>query len=184
MRRLLPASFALGLSLVLAPAVASPPAIGRPAPPFQLEQNGSSARVDLSRLHGHVVMLSFWASWCVPCRAEMPLLDRLYRKQRHRGLMLLGIALDPQSADAKVFLQKTPVSFPVLFDPDSHVSGLYGVLGMPSAALIDRQGRLRWAHSGYQPGDENEYLRQIEQLLNETGNSVSLGDIGPVKSAQ
>ncbi len=166
--RLLPASISLSLYLALLPAAAAPPPIDGPAPPFQLEQNSSSALVDLSRLRGHVVMLSFWASWCVPCRAEMPLLDRLYRKERHRGLTLLGIALDAQVADTKAFLLRTPVSFPILFDPESRISGLYGVIGMPSAALIDRQGRLRWVHSGYQPGDESEYQRQIERLLNDS----------------
>ena len=158
------------LGLSLGPAEAAPAAIGDPAPGFRLDsQRQPPGPVDLGTFRGKVVMLNFWASWCVPCRAEMPLLNALYAKERPHGFVLLGISLDADPADAKAALARTTVSFPILFDADNTTAGKYGIVGMPSTALIDRKGRLRWLHSGYKPGDETEYRRQIQRLLVEPG---------------
>jgi len=151
-------------ALVSVPALAVAPQ--GPAPQFRLESMGGKP-VALEQLKGQVVMINFWASWCGPCRQEMPLLEKLYAKYKPMGFTMLGINVEPDSTLAAGFLQKTPVTFPILFDTKSEVSKLYEVAGMPSTAIIDRKGNLRWVHRGYKPGDENEYLNQIRALVRE-----------------
>jgi peroxiredoxin len=138
----------------------------RPAPDFSLDAHGGK-QVALSELRGQVVMINFWASWCVPCKEEMPLLEQMYRKYRPMGFTLLGVNVEPQQDKAEALLEKTPVSFPVLFDRENRVSKLYNVTGMPSSVLIDREGNVRYLHRGYKPGDENTYLNHIRALVKE-----------------
>ena len=137
-----------------------------PAPNFSLPARGGST-VDLSQFKGQVVMINFWASWCQPCRQEMPLLETMYKKYKPLGFTLLGVNVEPDQKDAENFLKQTPVSFPVLFDAKSKVSGLYNVEGMPTTVFIDRKGNVRLLHESYKPGDENLYLDQIRTLLKE-----------------
>jgi thiol-disulfide isomerase/thioredoxin len=137
-----------------------------PAPTFSLPARGGTT-VDLSQFKGQVVMINFWASWCGPCRQEMPLLESMYKKYKPLGFTLLGVNVEPDQKDAENFLKQTPVSFPVLFDAKSKVSGLYNVEGMPTTVFIDRKGNVRLLHESYKPGDENLYLDQIRTLLKE-----------------
>ncbi|HXL97080.1 MAG TPA: TlpA disulfide reductase family protein, partial [Steroidobacteraceae bacterium] len=123
--------------------------------------------VSLGDLRGQVVLINFWASWCGPCRQEMPILDQLYRKYKAAGFTLLGVNVEPKSGDAISFLKATPVSFPILFDTQSKVSNLYEVSGMPSTVIVDRKGNVRYVHHGYKPGDESQYLDQIRSLMRE-----------------
>jgi thiol-disulfide isomerase/thioredoxin len=150
-------------SLAGAPASAAAP---QPAPEFRLDSLGGQP-VNLAQLKGQVVMINFWATWCGPCRQEMPLLDKLYAKYKPMGFTLLGVNVEPDSTLAGPFLAKTPVSFPILFDTKSEVSKLYQIAGMPSTVIVDRKGNLRWVHRGYKPGDENHYLDQIRALVRE-----------------
>ncbi len=153
------------LALALLPALAhTPPA--KPAPAFALSSLGGKT-IDLSQYKGQVVMINFWATWCGPCRQEMPLLEQLHKKYKPMGFTLLGVNVEPDSKAAADWLKTTPVSFPILFDTDSKVSKLYAVAGMPSTVIVDRKGNLRWLHRGYKPGDENQYLNQVRALLRE-----------------
>jgi peroxiredoxin len=136
------------------------------APTFTLPSRGGD-NVSLGQLKGRVVMLNFWASWCGPCRQEMPLLDQMHKRYSALGFTLVGVNVDANSKDAEDWLSKTPVSFPVLFDRDSKVSAMYDVKAMPSTVFIDRKGNVRYLHKGYKPGDEGEYLNQIRALLKE-----------------
>jgi peroxiredoxin len=138
----------------------------QPAPAFTLPARGGST-IDLSQFKGQVVMINFWASWCGPCRQEMPLLESMYKKYKPLGFTLLGVNVEPEQKDAESFLRQTPVSFPVLFDAKSKVSGLYNVQGMPTTIFIDRKGNVRLVHQSYKPGDENLYLDQIRTLIRE-----------------
>jgi thiol-disulfide isomerase/thioredoxin len=137
-----------------------------PAPEFRLE-NRAGGEMSLSGLKGQVVMINFWASWCGPCRQEFPALDQIYSKYKPMGFQMVAINVESEKADAERFLGKTPVSFPILFDPDNTVSGNYGVSAMPTTFLVDRQGRLRWQHRAYKPGDEARYIEQIRAMLRE-----------------
>jgi peroxiredoxin len=136
------------------------------APSFTLPSR-SGDTVSLAQLKGKVVMLNFWASWCGPCRQEMPLLDQMHKRYSALGFTLVGVNVDANSKDAEDWLSKTPVSFPVLFDRESKVSKMYDVSAMPSTVFIDRQGNVRYLHRGYKAGDEGEYLNQIRALLKE-----------------
>jgi peroxiredoxin len=153
---------ALGLAL---PALAQDPT-GSPAPQFSLGAKGGQT-VSLAQYKGQVVMINFWASWCGPCREEMPLLESIYKKYNRLGFTMLGVNVEPDSKAANDWLKQTPVSFPILYDTDSKVSKLYEVAGMPSTVIIDRNGTLRVLHRGYKPGDENEYMDSIRALIRE-----------------
>jgi len=136
------------------------------APGFTLPSR-SGDTVSLEQLKGQVVMINFWASWCGPCRQEMPLLDQMYKRYSSLGFTLLGVNVEANSKDAEKLLASVPVSFPVLFDTENKVSKLYDVNAMPSTVFIDRKGNVRYLHRGYKPGDESEYLNQIRALLKE-----------------
>jgi thiol-disulfide isomerase/thioredoxin len=151
-------------ALVSLPALAVAPQ--GPAPKFSLDSLAGKA-VNLEQFKGQVVMINFWASWCGPCRQEMPLLEKMYAKYKPMGFTMLGVNVEPDPKLAVGFLEKTPVTFPILLDVKSEVSKLYQVAGMPSTAIVDRKGNLRWVHKGYKPGDENEYQNQIRALLRE-----------------
>jgi len=155
----------IGLTAVFL-ATAASAAGDEPAPTFALPGRGG-ATVDLTQYKGQVVMINFWASWCVPCRQEMPLLDSIYKKYKPLGFTLLSVNVEPEQKDAESFLKQTPVTFPVVFDAKSKVSGLYNVQGMPTTVFVDRKGNVRLMHVSYKTGDENLYMDQIRSLLRE-----------------
>jgi thiol-disulfide isomerase/thioredoxin len=116
-----------------------------------------------------IVLVDFWASWCGPCRQEMPILEDIYKKYKPMGFTMLAVNVEPDTAAAEAWLAKLskPVTFPVAFDTDSKVSKLYKVPGMPTTVFVDRKGNFRVLHKGYKAGDENIYLSQIRSLLKE-----------------
>ena len=160
LQRLLVATALLAVTAI-APAA---PATGSAAPDFTLKSD-SGRNLKLSELRGEVVMINFWATWCAPCREEMPLLNQLYEQYRKVGFTLLAINVDDDPAKARVMARKLGVSFPVLFDTDKRVSKLYDVAAMPSTLLIDRDGRVRYVHRGYVAGVEHKYQTQVRELL-------------------
>ncbi|MEZ5500147.1 MAG: TlpA disulfide reductase family protein [Steroidobacteraceae bacterium] len=156
---------ALVLLAAALPVVAGPAAA--PAPGFTLASRGGKP-VALSQFKGQVVMLNFWASWCGPCRQEMPLLESIYKKYKPMGFTMVGVNVEPDTKAADAWLaEHATVSFPIVYDTDSKVSKLYKVQGMPSTVIIDRKGNARVFHRGYKPGDENEYLNHIRSLIRE-----------------
>ena len=149
-----------------ATSLASSGLTGKTAPDFALKSsNGENLR--LSEYRGDVVMVNFWATWCGPCRQEMPLLDELYSRYQRVGFSLLGVNIDDNSSKAMDMVSELGVSFPVLFDSRKEVSKLYEVEAMPVTVLIDREGTVRYVHHGYKPGYEDKYLDQIRSLLRE-----------------
>jgi peroxiredoxin len=152
----------LGLVLAIAAIAADP----EPAPDFALKSTAGE-NVRLSELHGQVVLINFWASWCGPCRQELPHLDALYERYEPLGFTLLGINVEEDPTAAKRLLKDLPVSFPILLDSNNDVSKLYDVIAMPSTVIIDRDGRVRHVHHGYKPGYENLYQDQIRGLVRE-----------------
>jgi peroxiredoxin len=148
-------------------ATASPAELTEsPAPDFTLKSNAGE-NLKLSEFRGDVVMINFWASWCGPCRQEMPLLDELYNNYKPLGFTILGVNVEEDSDKAKAVLKDIPVNFPVLFDTQNTVSRLYNVVAMPSTVLVDREGKVRYLHKGYKPGYEQQYQEQIRSLIRE-----------------
>ena len=141
---------ALGLSFLAAGSLASSDMIGQKAPDFALKSS-TGENLRLSEYRGEVVMLNFWATWCGPCRQEMPLLDDLYNRYERVGFKLLGVNID----------------FPILFDASKDVSKLYEVNAMPVTVILDREGNVRYVHKGYKPGYEEKYLNEVRALLRE-----------------
>jgi peroxiredoxin len=154
----------VAISTVLTPvARAAAPA---PAPDFTLPaRDGGNVR--LSDLRGQVVMINFWATWCGPCRQEMPLLQQIQAKYAPLGFTLVGINVEPDSAAAMTWLKQVSVSFPILFDQKNIVAEQFGVQGMPSSVFVDRAGNVRYVHRGYQPGDEAKYADMVRSLAKE-----------------
>ena len=139
---------------------------GGPAPDFALKSH-SGENLRLSEFRGEVVMINFWASWCGPCRQEMPLLDELYTQYQPLGFTILGVNVEEDPSKAKQLLKESPVNFPILFDNKSEVSKLYKVVAMPSTVLVDRDGNVRYLHQGYKPGYEESYQHQVRALIRE-----------------
>jgi len=137
-----------------------------PAPDFTLKSR-SGKNLKLSEFRGQVVMINFWASWCGPCRQEMPLLDQLYQHYRPLGFTILGVNVETDTSQALKLLQEIPVTFPILFDSDNSVADQYHLDAMPTTVLVDRDGKMRFLHLGYLPGYEKEYETQIKALLME-----------------
>jgi thiol-disulfide isomerase/thioredoxin/outer membrane lipoprotein-sorting protein len=115
--------------------------VGTPAPDFSLS-NLEGKEVKLSQFKGKVVLLNFWASWCVPCRSEMPTIELLHREYKDKGLIVLGID-DEESQKQAAFLQKSGFSFTSLVESKNQASNLYRIGGIPTTVLIDRQGKIK-----------------------------------------
>jgi peroxiredoxin len=155
------------LSAVLAASAVLPAAAIAPAsmaPDFTLRTMGGP-NLRLQEQRGQVVLVNFWATWCGPCRKEMPHLNRLYEKYRGSGFTLLGINVDDDARNAVELASKLGVKFPVLLDTDKKASKLYDLSAMPATVLIDRDGRVRYVHRGYLDGYEDTYDKQIRELL-------------------
>jgi thiol-disulfide isomerase/thioredoxin len=134
--------------------------VGTAAPEFSL-LNLEGKEVKLSQLKGKVVLLNFWASWCVPCRSEMPTIELLHREFKDKGLIVLGID-DEESQKQTAFLQKFGFSFVSLVEPKKQASNLYSIGGIPTTVLIDQQGKIR----AYDQGTaSHESLRETLQEM-------------------
>jgi peroxiredoxin len=118
-------------------------------PSFVLPDTEGHA-VDLQQVltENRLVVVNVWATWCVPCRLEMPDLIEFYQKRKGQGVTLLAVSLDEDPQKVAAYLAKSPVPFPVLLDPDQRVAKELGVRALPTAFLIDKEGRIRFAGEG------------------------------------
>ncbi len=130
----------LRISQPVARGIDTAPDVGKYAPEFNLN-NINGKKVALSDLRGKVVLLNFWATWCRPCRAEMPSLGNLHTALKDRGFTVIAISVDASDRPVKSFVLEKGISFPVLMDKDKEVAfDQYGVFGLPTSFLIDRKG--------------------------------------------
>lgn len=146
-------------------------AIGAPAPAYRtVSLNGDS--VSLEQQRGKVVLFNVWATWCHPCRAEIPELQAIHAKYESRGFQLVGVSVDNDGADADIraFAQEFKMSYPIWRDPDERVSSQFMLVGVPATFLIDKQGVLRWKKTGpVAPGDSS-LSNAIERALAASGD--------------
>lgn len=134
------------------------------APDFNLR--GEHAAVTLSEFKGKVVLLDFWASWCVPCRASFPWMNQMQNRYGPQGLEVIAINLDKDRALADDFLSNRVVEFTLAFDPAGEVASRYGLKGMPSSYLIDKQGQILKSHIGFFLSEQEKRELEIKQALN------------------
>ena len=163
-----------GLALAVAAAVVlifasptyrqgEPSVAGSRAPDFSFELSGNPSR--LVELHGKLVVLNFWATWCPPCVAEMASLNRLHRQLGPRGGIVLGVSVDEDGAAYEKFLRDQQIGFPTYRDPSKKISGRYGTFMYPETYIIDRSGRIARKIIGPQNWDSSEMLSYLEPLL-------------------
>lgn len=146
---------AAGLSVPKAPIAADD---------FRLDSLGG-APVNLSDYRGRVVFLNFWATWCPPCRAEMPSMERLHRRLRDRGLAIVAVDLQESAAAVKTFVKEASLTFTVLLDADGAVGGAWGAQSIPTTYLIDRTGTIIARAIGGREWDGDEMVELFERIL-------------------
>lgn len=139
---------------------------GQISPDFTLSSS-TKQNTRLAELRGQVVMLNFWATWCNPCRVEIPHLQKLYAQYKDIGFTILGVSIDNNKIKAAKMAKDLGAKFPILFDNKQKVSKLYSIKTMPFTILIDRDGKVRHLFQGYKPGYEEKYRKAIRQLLRE-----------------
>lgn len=157
-------AWALALAIAAGSAWAETPAPATPAPALSLK-DASGANVDLAQFKGQVVYLDFWASWCGPCRQSFPWMNDMQAKYGPKGLQVLGVNVDSQSPEAQAFLKDVHAHFRVVFDPQGKTPAAFGVKGMPTSYLIDRQGRVVMSHMGFNRAGASEVEHAIQQQL-------------------
>ncbi len=142
------------------------PSVGTPAPDFTLTDMQGQP-VSLSQFHGKIVFLNFWASWCPPCREEMPAMERLNQVFADRDFVMLAVNTEQDIQAVRTFLERNPHSFPVLLDPQAQAQQLYRVFRFPETFLIDKDGRILEHYLGARDWSSVQFLRYIDSLIKE-----------------
>jgi len=141
-------------------SLSASPAIGSPAPDFELI-NLAGDRIRLSGLRGTVVLINFWATWCGPCRLEMPAIQERYQRYRPE-LAVLAVDFDEPADEVQKFVDELGLTFEVLLDPGAKVQDLYRVRGYPTTYLVDAEGIVQVYHIGLMTGEQlDRYLAQV-----------------------
>ncbi|WP_020406672.1 TlpA family protein disulfide reductase [Hahella ganghwensis] len=156
----------LAVSVMIFGAMAQAVEIEGAAPDFTL-RSSLEKNLRLSEHKGQVVMINFWASWCGPCRQEMPLMQEIYDKYKKFGFTIMAVNVDEDPSLADEFLNDVSVTFPILYDTKNEVSEMYNVEAMPTSIMVDRNGNMRYLHKGYQPGFEEKYAKEVKKLIRE-----------------
>ena len=145
---------------------ARPPEIGKPAPDYRaVSLTGDS--VSLADARGRVVLLNVWATWCHPCRQEIPVLQALHEQYASRGLELVGVSVDARGEEDTIreFANDFRMTYPVWLDPDERVQSTFLAIGVPATFLIDRDGVLRWRHIGPVRPNDSTLARELDRAL-------------------
>lgn len=137
------------------------------APAFSLPVLEGDGNISLAEFRGEVVYLTFWASWCTPCRTEMPHLSGLWQQYREQGLQIIGINVDEDPEAARQFAREYGLEFPLVMDTDRAVSKLYRVAGYPSHYVLDRRGKVRFSALGFTDTDAQAVTQEVQTLLAE-----------------
>jgi peroxiredoxin len=140
---------------------------GDRAPDFTLQQSGGGS-VKLSSLKGTVVVLDFWASWCVPCKKELPALETQAKKWAEAGqkVVVVGVGLDKDRENGEKLVRQLGLkAIKILWDPDGKVPAAYDIPTMPTSVVIDARGIVKHVHAGFASGDEKKLAAEVEALL-------------------
>ena len=145
---------------------ARPPEIGQPAPAYQTVSIAGDS-VSLAQKRGRVVLLNVWATWCHPCREEIPILQALHERYAARGLDLIGVSVDARGEEDTIqqFARDFNMTYPLWLDPDERVQSTFLAIGVPATFLIDRDGVLRWRHVGPVRANDTTLVHALERAL-------------------
>lgn len=141
-------------------------AIGKPIPPY-VATSLDGAATSIADHKGKVVLLNVWATWCAPCREEIPYLQSLYDQHASNGLEVIGVSVDARGSEDTIrgFQKDFGMRYPIWLDPDERVQTLYLALGVPASYLIDRDGILRWKHLGTVRATDTTFTRALDAAL-------------------
>ncbi len=169
------AGLALGVFLALVLVLPAGAAEERLAPEYTARRLGSSEAVSLAALCDQVVLLNTWATWCAPCRQEMPAFETLYREYRDRGLVVVGVNIDEGQADAAVerYVAGLKISFPIWRDPANRFAKRFRVLGVPESFLIDRASTIVRHWRGPFDPQAPEHMKTIQAALGPPATAIS-----------
>ena len=144
-------------------AKAGAPEVGKPAP--SLAPASGSAAHDWNTLAGKVVIVDFWASWCGPCKEELPELEALYKRYNGQAVEVIGVSVDEDKVAMDDFLGRMPLSFPVVHDQGGAIAGRYNPPKMPTSYVVDKAGTIALINEGFQGGDIEKIDAKVRELL-------------------
>jgi thiol-disulfide isomerase/thioredoxin len=146
--------------------------VGLEAPSYAA-RNLQGDSVSLALLRGKPVLLNVWATWCLPCKEEIPYLETLHGKHAAQGLQIIGVSIDARGDEPKIesFARDFRMSYPIWRDPDERVNARFLAIGVPSTYLIDRDGVLRWKHLGTLRATTPGFAAALQEVLREKGGS-------------
>lgn len=144
-------------------------AVGDPAPQYAAVSLAGDS-VSLAGLRGKVVLLNVWATWCVPCRTEIPALQQIHERHAAQGLELVGVSVDApgEGEEVRSFVREFGVTYPIWLDPEERVTSTFRLIGVPGTFLIDRKGTLLWKHMGPVEADDPALTRALTKALAES----------------
>ncbi|MCW8832329.1 MAG: TlpA family protein disulfide reductase [Colwellia sp.] len=140
--------------------------IGQQAPDFTLKST-QGKNLNLAEQRGQIIVINFWASWCGPCRKEMPILQSFHSKYNNLGVSVWGVNVEQENQAGQDFLADLDLSFPIFFDSSNKISANYQVEAMPTTVIVDRDGKVRYVYRGYKDGYEKKYAKAIKKLIRE-----------------
>ena len=162
------------LAVVVAGCSSNEPAaraeVGAEAPMYAA-RNMSGDSVSLALLRGKPVLLNVWATWCLPCKEEIPYLEQLHGKHAGQGLQIIGVSIDARGDESKIdeFAREFGMTYPIWRDPEERVNARFLAIGVPSTYLIDRDGILRWKHLGTLRASSPGFAEALDAVLKERG---------------
>lgn len=142
------------------------------APDFTLKDL-KGTQVTLKNFKGRVVFLNFWATWCPPCRREMPSMERLYKQLKDRDFTMLAVDMQESEKRVRAFISEFSLSFPVLLDLNGDISSLYGIVGLPTTYIIDREGKIIGKAVGPRDWSSQESKQLFQSLLKKSAPVAS-----------
>ena len=152
-------------ALLLTADVPAPVGRGTPAPGFELQLVGGGTTLALEQLRGKIVLLNFWATWCEPCKDEMPAMERMYRALAGSDFELVAVSVGEDEAVVDEFVNRLGLSFPILLDPSKEVAIAYQAFRFPESLLVGRDGVVLERYVGPKDWDADAYLDRIRRLL-------------------
>ncbi|MEE9383648.1 MAG: redoxin domain-containing protein [Nannocystaceae bacterium] len=143
------------------------PVVGQQAPSLAVAAGAGAGADNWSELAGKVVIVDFWASWCAPCKEELPELEQIYGELKQEGLEIVGVSVDEEREDMERFLEIMPLSFTIIYDADHHIAKRWNPPKMPTSYVVDSGGKIAYVQEGYSRGDGAKLKTEVLALLSE-----------------